>query len=69
MNQQERRSYYACKRMRVLSYLTEQGFRYAFILPDERNRDKVIWMFPRTAELTAALDAYFESRRKAKEGR
>ncbi len=68
MKQQGRKHYYACKRMRVLSYLKEHGFRYDFVLPDERNKDKVIWMFQRTDELTKALDCYFESRRLAKEG-
>ena len=67
MNMDEKKSYYACKRMRVLSYLTEQGFKYDFVLPDKRNRDRIIWMFPRTNALTAALDAYFDKRRKKHE--
>ena len=72
MDGTEQKHYYACRRLRILNYLTMQGFRYEYILPDMQDPNKQNWMFLRTEELTNALDRYYEAasqRRKGKIGR
>lgn len=52
---------YVCKRLRVLNYLTLHGFKYEYVLPDVHNPEMLNWIFPRSKELSTALDCFYDN--------
>lgn len=53
------RKEYICKRYRLYSYLTENGFRPIRTIPDAKRADYLNWVYTYTEELDKALDNYF----------
>lgn len=51
--------YYTCKRLRLLAYLKEKGFKPFKTIPDANNTNYNWWLFENTPELERALDHYF----------
>lgn len=45
-------------------YLTQKGFTEFRIVPDLLSPNKINWLFPRSPELTAAIDEYLAANGK-----
>lgn len=56
------RRYYYCKRLRLLDYLMEKGFRAVGTLPDVKNPRYRVWKFENSPELERAVAEYFAER-------
>lgn len=59
MNQLKYGDTYACKRLRMLSYLTDLGYEPYATVPDPRNPKYNIWLFDNNDEFEAVVDDYF----------
>lgn len=53
------REYYACKRLRLLSFLKERGFMPYETVPDVNNPKFNVWLFHNSPELREAVEEYF----------
>ena len=62
MQTTNRKPYYYCKRLRLLDYLINKGFRALGTMPDFNNPRYKVWKFENTPELEAALAKYFAER-------
>lgn len=51
-------SIYYCNRSRIYEFLSHKGFTPAFVKPDFRDTNRIVWCFDRTPELLAALNEY-----------
>ena len=51
--------YYTCKRLRLLSYLMDRGFKDWKPLPDATNPKYSVWITKNSVELEAAVAEYF----------
>lgn len=58
---------YVCKRLRMLSYLYEKGFRSTAVMPDFDNPKYNVWVFDNNAELEQAVDEYFAEKKRKRE--
>lgn len=50
---------YCCKRLRLLEYLLDKGFKPYATTPDATNWKYKNWLFTNSEELEMALDNYF----------
>lgn len=51
-------SIYYCNRIRIYEFLSRKGFAPAFVKPDFKDTNRIVWCFDRTPELLAALNEY-----------
>lgn len=58
-NQTHKKDYYICKRLRLLNYLLENGFKPYAETPDPNNIKMRWWLFSNSPELDVALNKYF----------
>lgn len=55
------RNTYVCRRIRLYSYLTEQGFKPYKVVPDIYNADRVVWLYEDSdGKVTKAVGKYYE---------
>lgn len=52
--------FYTCKRLRLLQYLLEHGFKPETSVPDPRNYKYKMWLFRNTKPLQEAVERYFD---------
>ena len=58
---------YVVKRLRLLQFLVERGFKEYTIIPDPTSNKGFSWfLFSRTPELEAALDEYYSHLRNSR---
>lgn len=50
---------YTCKRLRLLDYLVDRGFKPFKTIPDATNTKFNWWLFENTPELEKAIENYF----------
>lgn len=50
--------YYICKRLRLLDYLMEKGFKPKKTLPDARNPKYNVWIFDNSPELADSVEDF-----------
>lgn len=55
---------YCCKRWRLLTYLTERGFKPIKTIPDCTRTDYKNWIFANSPALEAAITEYFNNLKK-----
>lgn len=51
--------YYVCKKMRLLEFLSDKGFRYVKVQQDRKFPERNVWIYERTDDLLAAVDEYY----------
>ena len=49
---------YYCNRSLIYEFLSRKGFTPAFVKPDFKDNERLVWCFNRTPELLAALNEY-----------
>ena len=53
--------FYVCKRMRLLTLLQENGFKYLKQQKDRNNPRYSVWIFEDTPELRSTVESYYNS--------
>lgn len=53
------KKYYTCKRLRMLEWLKNKGFKPVKMIPDATNDKYNWWLFEVSPELEKAVDEYF----------
>jgi hypothetical protein len=66
MNETKHKSYYTCKRLRLLEYLKKKGFTPKATIPDPTNTNYNWWLFDNTPEFEQCVNEYFEQMRSRK---
>lgn len=64
MERRKHGEFYVVKRLRLLQYLMERGYKAESTIPDPQNPAYNWWLIRNSAELEAELDTYFEALRK-----
>ena len=60
MECKHKREYYTCKRLRLLKYLMDRGFKPFTTIPEPNNHNMHWWLFKNTPELEKCVDEYFK---------
>lgn len=50
---------YFCKKLRLLEYLTNKGFKPFAVAPDKFNSKLSVWLFKNSAALYDAVEEYY----------
>lgn len=50
---------YVCRRLRLYSYLIENGFKVEYDRPDIKNPKYTVWIFKDSPELRLAIEKYY----------
>ena len=53
--------YYVCKKMRLLTYLQENGFNFIKTQQDRNNPAFLVWIFRDSKELRDCVESYYNS--------
>lgn len=53
--------YYVCKKMRLLTFLQQKGFKLIKAQSDRENPLYVVWIFEDTPELRSAIEEYYST--------
>ena len=49
-----------CPRMKLLSYLSDHGFKYVDVVPNLRNPNYFVWVYEKTPELMEAIANFYK---------
>ena len=50
---------YVCRRLRICTYLLQNGFNYVAEVEDKHNPKYKVWLFENTPELHVAVENYY----------
>lgn len=50
---------YVCRKLRLCTFLLQQGFKYIKEAEDKYNSKFKVWLFKNTPELHAAIEEYY----------
>ena len=53
--------HYVCRKLRLLSFLQGEGFKFVGVRKDKHNRNYNVWLFEDTSELREAIERYYNS--------
>lgn len=51
--------YYVCRKMRLLEFLSDKGFRYIKVQQDRKCPSRDVWIYEKTDELMYAVEEYY----------
>ena len=56
--------YYVCRRIRLYSFLSQQGYIPIMVQKDKYDPHRLIWLYEETDELKKAVCLYYEQMKK-----
>lgn len=62
--EQKMKNQYICRRLRMLNYLKQHGFKPTYTMPDALNPKYNVWAFDNSDELQAAVQKFHSEVRK-----